>query len=168
MKSKRLLVAAWICRLYLHFPQILSSTGNVWWGSVILCLWHSSVVYPPLDFCLYSLVSHPVLWNLLTQHGWWMTFIAGSNYCYLSQLNAEYKEIMLTLKLFRASLLAQMVKNLPAVQETWVWFLGQEDPLEEDMMTPSNILACRIPWIGEPGRLNTALEVANSWTRLSN
>ena len=46
-----------------------------------------------------------------------------------------------------ASLVTQMVKNLPAVQETWVWSLGLEDPLEKGMATHSNILAWRIPWI---------------------
>ena len=44
-----------------------------------------------------------------------------------------------------ASLLAQMVKNLPAMQETLVQFLGQEDPLEKEMATHSSILAWRIP-----------------------
>ena len=48
-----------------------------------------------------------------------------------------------------------MVKNLPAVQETWVRFLGQEDPLEEDMATHSSILAWRIPWTEEPGGLQS-------------
>ena len=51
------------------------------------------------------------------------------------------------------SLVAQMVKNLPAVQETWVRSLGQEDPLEKGMVTHSNILAWRIPWTEEPGGL---------------
>ena len=45
------------------------------------------------------------------------------------------------------------VKNLPAVQETWVQSLGQEDPLEESMATHSSVLAWRIPWTEEPGRL---------------
>ena len=52
-----------------------------------------------------------------------------------------------------ASLLAQMVKNLPAVQETQVWFLGLEDTLEEEMASHSSILGWRIPWTEEPGRL---------------
>ena len=52
----------------------------------------------------------------------------------------------------RASLIAQSVKNLPAMQETWVHFLGQEHPLEEDMATHSSILTWRIPWTEEPGR----------------
>jgi len=55
----------------------------------------------------------------------------------------------------RASLVAQMVKNLPAVLETWVQFLGQEDPLEKGMATHSSILAWRIPWTEEPGRLQS-------------
>ena len=51
------------------------------------------------------------------------------------------------------SLVAKMVKNLPAVQETWVHLLGWEDPLEKGMATHSSILACRIPWTEDPGGL---------------
>ena len=46
-----------------------------------------------------------------------------------------------------------MVKNSPAMEETWVQFLGQEDPLEEGMATHSSILAWRIPWTEETGAL---------------
>ena len=46
-----------------------------------------------------------------------------------------------------------MVKNLPAMLETWVRSLGQEDPLKKGMATQSNILAWRIPWTEEPSRL---------------
>ena len=53
-----------------------------------------------------------------------------------------------------AFLVAKMVKNLPVVQETWVQSLGQEDPLEKGIATHSNILAWRIPWTEEPGRLS--------------
>ena len=52
-----------------------------------------------------------------------------------------------------ASLVAQMVKNLPAMQETWVLSLGWEDPLEKEMATHSSILAWRIPWTEKPGSL---------------
>ena len=48
-----------------------------------------------------------------------------------------------------------MVKNPPAVHETWVRSLGWEDPLEEGMATLSNILAWRIPWTEEPGGLQS-------------
>ena len=54
-----------------------------------------------------------------------------------------------------ASLVAQLVKNLPAVQETQVLFLGREDPLEKEMATHSSILAWRIPRTGEPGGLQS-------------
>ena len=54
-----------------------------------------------------------------------------------------------------ASLVAQTVKNLPAVQETWVQSLGQEEPLEKGMATHSSILAWKIPWTEEPGRLQS-------------
>ena len=54
-----------------------------------------------------------------------------------------------------ASLVAQMVKNLPAMWEIWVGSLGQEDPLEKGMATHSSILAWRIPWTEEPGGLRS-------------
>jgi hypothetical protein len=53
----------------------------------------------------------------------------------------------------QASLVAQTVKNLPAMQETWVQPLGREDPLEKEMATHSSILAWSIPWTEKPGRL---------------
>ena len=46
--------------------------------------------------------------------------------------------------------MAQVVKNLPVMWETWIQSLDQEDPLEKGMATHSSILACRIPWIEEP------------------
>ena len=49
--------------------------------------------------------------------------------------------------------MAQMVKNLTAVKETWIQSLGLENPLEKGMTTHSSILAWRIPWTEEPGRL---------------
>ena len=52
-------------------------------------------------------------------------------------------------------LVAQMVKNLPAMQETQVHSLGQEDPLEKEMATHSSILAWEIPWMEEPGELQS-------------
>jgi len=57
------------------------------------------------------------------------------------------------LMILRASLVAQTVENLPAMQETWVQSLGQKDPLEKEMATHSSILAWKIPWTEEPGRI---------------
>ena len=56
---------------------------------------------------------------------------------------------------WRTSLVAQMVKRLPAVQETWVQSLGQEYPLEKEMATHFSTLAWKIPWTEEPGRLQS-------------
>ena len=54
-----------------------------------------------------------------------------------------------------ASLMAQMVMNLPAMQETWAPSLGREDPLEEEMATNTSILAWTVPWTKEPGGLQS-------------
>ena len=53
------------------------------------------------------------------------------------------------------SLVAQTVKRLPAMQETQVQSLGREDPLEKEMATHSSTLAWKIPWMEEPGRLQS-------------
>ena len=55
----------------------------------------------------------------------------------------------------RAYLMALIVKNLPAMQETWAWSLGWKDPLQKGMATYSSILAWRIPWIGHDWMTNT-------------
>ena len=58
---------------------------------------------------------------------------------------------------YSMSVVAQTVKNLSAMQETWVRSLGQEDPLEKGMASHYSILAWRIPWTEEPGRLQTTV-----------
>ena len=60
-----------------------------------------------------------------------------------------------------------MVKNVPAMQETWVQSLGWEDPLEKGMETHNSILDWRILWTEEPGRLQS-MGVTKNWTQLSN
>ena len=64
-----------------------------------------------------------------------------------------------------ASLVPQIVKNLPATQETWVQPLGQEDPLKKEMAIHSSILAWRIPWTEEPGGLQSmrSQRVGHNW-----
>ena len=52
-------------------------------------------------------------------------------------------------------MVTQRVKRLPAMQETWVRSLGQEDPLENEMVTHSGTLAWKIPWTEKPGRLQS-------------
>ena len=55
---------------------------------------------------------------------------------------------------FYLNLVVKMAKSLPEMQETWVLSLGQEDPLEKAMATHSNILAWKIQWMEQPGRLH--------------
>ena len=65
----------------------------------------------------------------------------------------------------RASLVAQMVKNPPTTQETWIQALGPEDPLEKGIATYSSILAWRIPWREEPCGLQSMASqiVRHNW-----
>ena len=66
---------------------------------------------------------------------------------------------------FWASLVAQTVKNLPAMLESWVWSLGWQDPLEEGIATHSSILAWRIPWTEDPGGFQPVVfqRVGHDW-----
>ena len=79
------------------------------------------------------------------------------NTCFYLQLN---------ISIYRVSLVAQMVKNPPVMQETWVQSLGQEDPPEKWMATHSSIMAWRIPWTEEPGELQFMglQRVRHDWT----
>ena len=66
-------------------------------------------------------------------------------------IRRSIQEKVITVEIY----IVQSVNNLPAVQETWVQFLGWEDPLEEETATHSSVLAWRIPWTEEPGRLQS-------------
>ena len=70
-------------------------------------------------------------------------------------MKKNYFFSFLYLRLTGASLVAQTVKNLPAMQETQVQSLGQEDPLEKEMATHSSVLTWQIPWTEEPGGLQS-------------
>ena len=72
-----------------------------------------------------------------------------------AKLNSNGVRITTILPPSLASLVAQMVKNLPAMWETWVRSLGGEDPLEKEMAIHSSVLAWRSPWTKEPGGLQS-------------
>ena len=67
---------------------------------------------------------------------------------------SEFRDVILFLYFLRDSLVAQIAKNLPAMQETWIRSWGQEDPLDKEMATHFTIFAWEIPWTEEPGRLS--------------
>ena len=69
--------------------------------------------------------------------------------------------------LYIATLVAQSIKNLPAVQETQLQSLGWEDPLEKEMATHSSILAWKIPWTEEPGGLPSRGRVESDTTEVT-
>ena len=75
--------------------------------------------------------------------------------CYRKMEHSNLKEIEGWERIRGASLVTQMVKNLPAMQETRVQSVGREDPLENGMATHSSIPAWRIPWTEESGRLQS-------------
>ena len=85
----------------------------------------------------------------------------------LGQHGAAWEVLVLSTVFFLASLMTQIVKNLPAMQETRVCSLGQEDPLEKGMAIHSSTLAWRIPWTEEPGGLQS-MGSRKRWTCLSN
>ena len=66
-----------------------------------------------------------------------------------------YVYIPTDISILISNVVAQMVKNLPVIQETQVRSLGQEDPLEKEMATHSSILAWQMPWTEEPGGLQS-------------
>ena len=77
--------------------------------------------------------------------------------CFLNKTELQHRAVtsVCLRKLHGALTLAQRLKCLPAMQETWVQSLGREDPLEKEMATHSSILAWRIPWTEEPGGLQS-------------
>ena len=88
----------------------------------------------------------------------------GDVKCMLNLRNTtpEISQMFSKKKLCWASLVVQTVKNLPAMQETWLQSLGQEDPLEKGMATYSIILVWRISWTEESGGL--VYGITKSWT----
>ena len=84
----------------------------------------------------------------------------------ISSLTMTFVYIFITnLYKQRASLVAQRVKRLPAMRETWVWSLGWEYPLEKEMATHSSTLAWKIPWMEKSGRLQSmgSQKVRHDW-----
>ena len=89
------------------------------------------------------------LQELVTDREAWRTAVHGVAECQTWLSN--WTELNWTESQFKPSLVVQMVKNPPSMQETPGWYLGQEDPLEKGMATHSTVLAWRIPWTEKPG-----------------
>ena len=141
----------------LWFPVFCSSVNLFW---VDFCVWYNIVIhfhslyvavlffqhhYPSSN--IYSWLYHCKLFDYM-----YIGLFLCSLFCSIDPCVCFYNDVIWFL---RASLDAQSVKNLPAMQETWFWFLGQEDPLEEEISIHSSIIAWRIPWTEEPAKLQS-------------
>ena len=99
------------------------------------------------------------LWELVIDREGWQAAVRGvTDSSDMTATELNWTEL-------RVSLVTQMVKKPPTMLETWVWSLGWEDPLEKGMATHSSILALRIPWTEEPGRLQSmgSQRVGHDW-----
>ena len=106
--------------------------------------------------------------GLFTSDSGFLSGAGGKLGCFYFMLSIEKWNIFCLIHFhFCTSLVAQTVKRLLTTRETWVRFLGQEDPLEKDMATHSSILAWRIPWTEEPGGLHVVHGITKSRTRLN-
>ena len=107
-------------------------------------------------------------WVWVDSGTWWWT--GGPGVLWFMGLQGvghdRVTELNWTEQLSRVSLVAQMVKSLPSVQETWVWSLAWEDPLEKKMANHSSVLGCKIPWTENPGRLQPmgSQRFGHDWT----
>ena len=101
----------------------------------VTCSCRLASLRPPLHPSTLSQAPHPLLLDLCTC---WFLLDTPRIYDHYAPLRPSSAT--------GASLVAQLVKNLPAMQETWVRFMDWEDPLEKERATHSNILAWRIPW----------------------
>ena len=121
-------------------------------------------------FCLYRLlIIRSVVFDFLQRHGLYSTpgFPVHHQLPELTQTHVHWVSDAIQSShpllypsprwwsIKRASLVAQLIKSLPAVQETWVESLGQEDSLEKEVATHSSILAWRVPWTEEPSSLQS-------------
>ena len=98
------------------------------------------------------------LLTLMLQKSWvWLffDFLQPPFFFFLNPCFPSVLDYVRSYSYYRVSLVAQMVKNLSAMQATQVWSLGWEDPLEKEMVTHSSILAWRISWTEEPGGLQS-------------
>ena len=136
----RLLVSKWIIPLVFLGIQLEDSISHL---SLYLCerVSHnkSLFIYPPIFY-----------WSLFLENPKISVclYVYGASIWYRKKATKH---------------IAQLVKNLPSMQETWIRFLGWEDPMEKEVATYSSILAWRIPWTEEPGGLQSM--DPNSWTR---
>ena len=121
------------------------------WGPVFLPSYVSRDTSVPACFQTWLTSLQQILWDLVIFQ--WIKFWVKQPELFYIACNWKVLSDILLLGISWAFLMAQMVKNPPAKQETWARSLGQEDSLEKGMDLHSSILAWSIPWTGESGKL---------------
>ena len=129
-------------------------------------LFSGCFVLPLCSFLLPVFTSHAIWWLSLVLYldSFLISFcVFAIGFCFVFTMRLTYNNL-------QVSHVAQLVKNLPAVQETWVRSLGWEDPLEKEMETHSSILVWKISWQEEPGGLQSmgSKRVGHNWATNSN
>ena len=141
-------------RLNLVLSCSIDKSWESYWNSVLLLDTQNKMLFGIHNF------------NILRHHFFFLRHGFTNILSLILYLNFfQIKGFKLCLFCFLAFLVAQRIKRLPAMQETWVQSLGQEDPLEKEMATHSSILAWRIPWTEEPGELQStgSQRVGHNW-----
>ena len=143
--------------MYICVNTFEPATGCRGWSPLPLSLWacFQLSTYEP------SRSSSGVYLNCLSDTHLFFLSLGGTSQFF--QRHAEIPQLKLTLESSRASLVAQTVKYLPVMLETWVQFQGWEDCLKKGMTSPSSMLAWRIPWIEEPGELQSMESQRVGW-----
>ena len=125
--------ASWPSVCLLRRNVCLGLSPTFWLGFLSFCYWvaWAACIFWKLILCqlFHLLLFSPILRTVFSSHLWYIYTLGWG--------------------------VAQMVKNLPAVWETWVSSLGQEEPVDKGMATHSSIHAWRIPWTEKPGRLQS-------------
>ena len=147
MAGQRMLVFWWAERMLLMLCIVVIEQESVNYG--LQAASSRDHMWPPPKQKLYYLALYRKFAN--SCHMLW-TWCETQSMCIMMW---NFKMVSTFYCQLVASLIAQSVRNLPAMQETWVRFLGQEDPLEKEMATHSSTLTWKILWMEEPGRLQS-------------
>ena len=145
-------------RNYIQYPVINQNGKGIWKGMLLLLLSHFIHIYKNRTTIWYNnSIPRPILRENHNSERYMHPNIHCSTIYSCQNMEAteteEWIKCGICMYISQPSLIAQLV-NLPAVRETWVWFLVWEDPLEKSMATGSSILTWKAPGTEEPGRLS--------------
>ena len=137
------------------------------WGLKLFCLIWGRMDFVCGEWYLYGWIPLLFTWKYHNIVNQLYTPIQNNKFKRKKKANKKWN-IWISHEIFSNQVDGTVVKNLPAIQKTWVWFLGQEDTLEKEMATHASILAWRIPWTEESVRLQfIGNTVRHDWSYLA-